>query len=278
MGDELLRLPLTPLGRTGLTVSRLCLGTGTTTFDSESAQSKLAVERFGRVLLHAHAQGITFWDTSDNYGTHAHVAWALRQLPRASVQITSKTYAVTAEEARHSVQQSLRELGTDYIDILLMHEPDSPEELAERAGALAGLQACKAEGLVRAVGLSTHAILTLETAAGRPDLDVLLTNYNLAEVHMDAGLPDYTRALEKAHAAGQGVIVMKTLGEGKLAHRRHEAIPYNLTRPFIDAVVVGMMDEAQVDDTLAIARPHLARPVNGEASPSTTETPPGPQP
>jgi aryl-alcohol dehydrogenase-like predicted oxidoreductase len=155
------------LGRTGITVSRLCLGTGTTTVNSESAQSLLAVERFGQVLLHAHARGITFWDTSDNYGTHAHVAWALRQLPREAVQLTSKTYAVTADEARRSVEQSLAELGTSYLDVLLMHEPDSPEELAERAGALAGLHACKREGLVRAVGLSTHAILTLEEAAGR---------------------------------------------------------------------------------------------------------------
>ncbi|MEB3223465.1 MAG: aldo/keto reductase, partial [Candidatus Sericytochromatia bacterium] len=104
------------LGRTGITVSRLCLGTGTTTVNSESAQSLLAVERFGQVLLHAHAHGITFWDTSDNYGTHAHVAWALRQLPREAVQLTSKTYAVTADEARRSVEQSLAELGTSYLD------------------------------------------------------------------------------------------------------------------------------------------------------------------
>lgn len=246
-----------PLGRSGVLVSRLCLGTGTTTFDSESAQSKLEVERFGKVLLHAHARGVTFWDTSDNYGTHPHVAWALGQLPRGSVQITSKTYAETADDARRSLEQSLRELGTDYLDVMLLHEPDSPEEYEGRRGAITALRQAKEEGLIRAFGLSTHAILTLERVAGDPDIDVILTNFNFAEVHMDAGLPDYTKALEAAHAAGQGVIAMKTLGEGKLAHRRHEAIPYNLTRPFIDAVVVGMMDEAQVDDTLAIAAPHL---------------------
>ena len=247
-----------PLGRTGVSVSRLCLGTGTTTHDCESAQSKRSPEAFGGVLLHAHARGITFWDTSDNYGTHAHVAWALRQLPREAVQITSKTYAETGDDARRSLERSLAELGTSYLDVILLHEPDSPEELDARQGALAALRAAKDEGLVRAVGLSTHAILTLERVAGDPSIDVILTNFNLAEVHMDAGLADYTRALEAAHAAGQGVVVMKTLGEGKLAHRRHEAIPYNLTRPFIDAVVVGMMDEAEVDDTLAIATPHLA--------------------
>lgn len=245
------------LGRSGVEVSRLCIGTGTTTYDCESAQSKLAVERYGVVLLHAHARGITFWDTSDNYGTHAHAAWALRQLPRQAVQLTSKTYAETAVDARRSLEQSLRELGTDYIDVFLLHEPDSPDEYAARRGARDALRRAKQEGLIRAFGLSTHAILTLEHVAGDPEIDVILTNFNFAEVHMDAGLRDYTRALETAHAAGQGVITMKTLGEGKLVDRRHEAIPYNLTRPFVHAVVVGMMDEAQIDDTLAIAAPHL---------------------
>lgn len=253
-------MSLVPLGRTGLLVSRLCIGTGTTTFDSESAQSKLPVAHFGGVLLHAHRRGITFWDTSDNYGTHAHVAWALAQLPRDQVQITSKTYAETAADARASLMNTLRELGTDHIDLLLLHEPDSPEELEARLGALHELRKAKEEGLVRAVGLSTHAILTLERVAGDPAIDVILTNFNLAEVHMDAGLHDYTKALEAAHAAGQGVLTMKTLGEGKLAHRRHEAIPYSLTRPFIDSVVVGMLSIEEIDDTLAIATPHLARP------------------
>ncbi len=252
------------LGRSGVQVSRLCIGTGTTTFDCESAQSKLAVERYGAVLLHAHARGITFWDTSDNYGTHAHAAWALRQLPRAAVQLTSKTYAESADDARRSLEQSLTELGTDYIDVYLLHEPDSPDELAARRGAREALRRAKQEGLIRAFGLSTHAILTLEHVAGDPDIDVLLTNFNFAEVHMDAGLHDYTKALTAAHAAGQGVITMKTLGEGKLADRRHEAIPYNLTRSFVHAVVVGMMDEAEIDDTLAIAAPHLTpEPIHG---------------
>lgn len=257
-------MPLISLGRSGVQVSRLCIGTGTTTFDCESAQSKQAVERYGSVLLHAHARGITFWDTSDNYGTHAHVAWALRQVPRAAVQLTSKTYAETADDARRSLERSLGELGTDYLDVFLLHEPDSPEEYAARRGARDALLRAKEEGLIRAFGLSTHAILTLEHVAGDPEIDAILTNFNFAEVHMDAGLPDYTRALEAAHAAGQGVITMKTLGEGKLADRRHEAIPYNLTRPFIHAVVVGMMNEAEIDDTLAIAAPHLTpEPIHG---------------
>lgn len=246
------------LGRTGLTVSRLCFGTGTTTFDCESAQSKLPTDALGSLLVQAHGQGVTFWDTSDNYNTHAHLAWALERLPRASVTITSKTFAETAEEARESLRAILAELGTPYIDILLLHEPDSPEELQARRPALLALQEAKAEGLVRAVGLSTHAILTLEAAAGLPDVDVILTNFNFAEDHMDAGIEHYRKAMQHAHDAGQGVVVMKTLGEGRLAHRKREAIAYNLAQPFIHSVVIGMMNDIELNENLAIARDCLA--------------------
>lgn len=249
------------LGQTGLTVSRLCFGTGTSTIGTESAQSRLAVPEFGASLLHAYHQGVTFWDTADNYYTHAHVAWAIGQIGRReAVTLTSKTYAKTAYEARASLEKTLTELETDYLDILLLHEIDSPEELQEHREAFEELHRAKAEGLVRAVGLSTHAILTLEAVAGRPDIDVILTNFNFANEHMDANIKDYRAAMTAAHAAGQGVVAMKTLAEGKLARRREEAIPYNLAQPFIHSVVVGMMDPREVDECVAIADAYLRDP------------------
>lgn len=252
------------LGRTGLTVSRLCFGTGTTTFDCESAQSKLDVSTFGRTLLRAHDLGVTFWDTSDNYNTHRHLAWALQQVPREDVVITSKTYEVSASDTRRNLERTLSELGTDYVDILLLHEPDSPEELASRWESLVALHQAKREGLVKAVGLSTHAILTLEHVAGMPEIEVILTNFNFANEHMDANIKDYRSAMQKAHAAGQGVVAMKTLGEGKLAHRRAEAIPYNLAQPFIDSVVVGMMDIRELEECVQIANGYLDAPESHE--------------
>lgn len=250
----------TPLGQTGLTVSRICFGTGTTTFDCESAQSKLPVDHFGSTLLRAHELGVRFWDTSDNYNTHRHIAWALERVPREDVVITSKTYEVTASDTRRNLERTLTELGTDYVDILLLHEPDSPEELEARWESVVALHQAKREGLVRAVGLSTHAILTLEHVAGMPEIEVILTNFNFANEHMDANIKDYRAALQKAHAAGQGVVAMKTLAEGKLAHRRAEAIPYNLAQPFIDSVVVGMMNIRELEECVQIANGYMDAP------------------
>ncbi|MDB5096477.1 MAG: aldo/keto reductase [Cyanobacteria bacterium RYN_339] len=247
----------TALGNTGITVSRLCFGTGTTKIDCESAQSKLPVDALGSLLVEAHRLGVTFWDTADNYNTYAHVAWALARLPRNEVVITSKTHAATAVGARASLDEALRELGTDYLDVMLLHEPDSPEEFEERRAALQELHKAKREGKIRSVGLSTHAILTLEHVAGLADIEVILTNFNVAEDHMDAGIEHYRAAMQQAHAAGQGVVSMKTLGEGRLAHRKQETITYSLSQPFIHSVVVGMMNAHELDENVAIAKEHL---------------------
>ncbi|MBT6149508.1 MAG: aldo/keto reductase, partial [Gemmatimonadetes bacterium] len=79
------------LGLTGLTVSRLCFGTGTQGWQGRSDQSVLGVAGLARLLRFAYDQGINFWDTADQYGTHAHVAAALEGVGRQHVTITSKT-------------------------------------------------------------------------------------------------------------------------------------------------------------------------------------------
>lgn len=241
-----------PLGNTGIVVSRLCFGTGTSGFNCQSVQSKQAREQFGQLLLEAFELGINFWDTSDDYGTYPHVRWALDHLPRERIVITTKTWASGKKEARKSLMMSLRDMGIDYVDVLLLHEVDSPEELARREAALEAMHEAKQEGLIRAVGLSTHAILTLEQVVANPQIEVLLTNYNKHNAHMDAGLSDYTRALERAHAAGQGVMVMKTLHEGRLAHDVRSCMAFNLEKPFIDCVLMGMETREHLIQNVAI--------------------------
>lgn len=242
------------LGKTGLSVSRICFGTGTTGFNCESVQSLTPPSEFGALLRRAYDLGITFWDTSDDYGTHRHLRHGMRGLERSHLVITSKTWASTARDARASLERTLKELGTDYLDIFLMHEVDSPEEFEARQGAFEAMHRAKDEGLVRAVGLSTHAILTVELVAGNPAVEVILTNYNKAELHMDAGLHDYTAALQTAHTAGQGVIAMKTLAAGKLSHDVPDALRFNLSKPFIHSVTIGMRDLRELEEIVELTK------------------------
>ncbi len=242
-----------PLGNTGLQVSRLALGTGTTGFNCQSAQSRMPVSEYAALLQRAHALGVTFWDTSDDYGTYPHVRAGLQGIDRSEIVIVTKTWALSAQDARRSVEEALTELGTDYLDVFMLHEVDSPEEFGRRMQALEELHRCKEEGLVRAVGLSTHAILTLEAVVAHPLVEVILTNFNKANLHMDANLKDYSKALMEARAAGQGTYVMKTLAEGKLAHDVEDALRFNLSKPWIDSVTVGVRFLNELEEMVAIA-------------------------
>jgi aryl-alcohol dehydrogenase-like predicted oxidoreductase len=249
------------LGRfTAVEVSRLCLGLGSSpppADDDGSAalhssarggnaiQARFEPSDVAGMLEAAFELGVTWWDTSDDYGTHAHVREALRRLPRERVQITTKTHAPTYSETLRSVRQSLAELGTDYVDVLLLHEVDSPQAFELRRSSLEALQGLKSAGKARAVGLSTHNIDVLERVAGDRSIDVILTNYNLAGVHMDASIEDYEAAMTAAARSGQGIVVMKTLGEGRLVERREECIRHNLTRPFVHGVVVGVKNSSE---------------------------------
>lgn len=235
------------LGDTGVEVSRLCFGLGSSGCGSTSKQGRLPHPEVAQFVGHAVERGVTWFDTSDDYGSEPHLRAALADLARHRVQITTKSHAVDGDALEASLRGSLARLGTDYVDVFLLHEVDSLDDLARRDAALTHLERLRSGGQVRAVGLSTHNIDVLEQVAGDRRLDVLLTNFNVAGVHMDADIADYATALRRAYAARQGVAVMKTLGEGVLAARYGEALRHNLSLDFVHGVLVGVCSRHEVD-------------------------------
>jgi len=113
------------LGGTGLEVSRLCFGTEPFAIrkgpDGMKSQGDLAPEAGGGVLRDALSMGVNFWDTSDDYGTHPHVRVGLSLVDRREVVVADKSNAATFEEGREAVDLSLASLGTDYVDLMLLH-------------------------------------------------------------------------------------------------------------------------------------------------------------
>lgn len=108
-------------GGTGLKVSRLAIGTGTHGFGGRSEQSDLGVRALSSLLRRAYDRGVTFWDTADGYGTHPHVAEALRGIPRDGVVIATKTISRSAAQVTRDVERFLQELDTDVLDVVLLH-------------------------------------------------------------------------------------------------------------------------------------------------------------
>ena len=109
------------LGKTGIHTSRLACGTGTVGMGHHSNQTALGIQGLADLLWRGYDNGLRFFDTADSYGSHPHVAEALKHVPREKVTIMSKSWAREPGQMRADLDRFRRELNTDYIDLLMMH-------------------------------------------------------------------------------------------------------------------------------------------------------------
>jgi aryl-alcohol dehydrogenase-like predicted oxidoreductase len=238
-------------GLSGLSVSPLCFGTGTTGWNGRSNQGDLGLDRLAYLLAYAHERGITFWDTADQYGTHPHVAAALRHVDRERTTITTKTVARDADGVRRDIERFLRELDTDYIDIVLLHCMTDANWPQQMRGPMDVLSQFKDEGRVLAVGVSNHDFGAFCTTAECDWVDVVLARINYAGHAMDDAPDNVAPVIEKMAQAGKGVYGMKVVGGGsELSKDPGRAIRYSMGIPGVHAVVLGMMDEDQIEENL----------------------------
>jgi aryl-alcohol dehydrogenase-like predicted oxidoreductase len=239
------------LGPRKIELSRLAMGTGTDGVGGSSNQTrKLGVQGLADLFRAAYDQGITFWDSADQYGTHPNVKLALKSLPREKVTILTKTRASTDKEMRADLDRFRRELGTDYIDILLLHcmtEGDWPER---KKGAMAVISEAQEKGIVRTHGTSCHTLEALKAAANSPWVEVDLARINPAQKHMDADPRTVLSVLRQMKASGKGVIGMKILGAGLLRDRADESLQYVLSQDCVDCFTIGSENRGEMEDLL----------------------------
>jgi aryl-alcohol dehydrogenase-like predicted oxidoreductase len=239
------------LGKTGIKVSRLAMGTGTNGFNHKSNQTReLGIEGVADLLKAAYDQGINFWDSADQYGTHPHLKEALKRIPRDKVVILTKTHAETAQEMKGDLDRFREEIGTDYIDIILLHlmmHKDWPEQYQ---GAMEELSRARESGIVRAHGVSCHSLEALETAAISEWVQIDLARINPEGVAMDAEVPVVVKVLQKMHKDGKGIIGMKILGAGHLRDRIDKCLKFVLDLDCVDAFTIGQESQDEMRDLL----------------------------
>lgn len=239
------------LGRTGLRVTRLAQGTGTSGVGGSSNQTRgLGEQGLADLLVAGVGSGVHFWDLADQYGSHPHARRALRTVRRDEVTILTKTHASTEAEMRADLDRFRREIGTDYIDILLLHNMQSPDWPTEKAGAMAVLAEAKQKGVVRAHGVSCHTLGALRAAAASDWVDVDLARLNPAGIAMDADPDTVVSVLQTMKARGKGVIGMKILGAGGLRSRIDEALAFALRQDVLDCFTIGAASRDEFKDLL----------------------------
>jgi aryl-alcohol dehydrogenase-like predicted oxidoreductase len=241
------------LGPTKIKVSRMGVGTGTYGAGRNSNQLRaLGVNGVADMLCAAYDNGIFLWDTADSYGTHDAVKVALKKVPREKVTILTKTDAWSADKTKADIDRFLKELGTDYIDILLLHTRMSPTWDQDDKGSMDVMTEAKQKKILRSVGISCHSVGTMQVASKHPWLDVCMLRLNHAGERMDDTPEVVLPIVKQAKANGKGTIGIKVLGEGSLIDEQHnEALRYALAKNALCCFSIGCESLKEVEDNIA---------------------------
>jgi len=246
------------LGKTGIKVSRVCIGTGMRGGNRESNQTRMGKEKFETLLRGAYERGVEVYDLADLYGTHPYVFPALKGIPRKDYFVISKIWfrpgGIPDKERPDAdvvINRFLKEMNTDYIDLVLLHCVTSakwPQELEKQMEIMARF---KQKGIIRAHGVSCHSIEALEAAANSPWVDSVHTRINPYGMSMDGPNDKVVPVLQKLHAAGKAVVGMKIIGEGRLRNddeKKDESVRYVMNLGCVDILNVGFEKLEEVDD------------------------------
>ena len=205
-------IPRRPLGKTGVDVTLLDIGTG-------------RGKGIDRLLRYAFAQGIRAFDTSETYGSEGDFKKWFEALPevRKQVFIVSKDAPKTPADLPAMVDNRLKALGTDYIDLLFIHSFGDHHSLADAVAMLKSrelaqtVETIKKSGKVKLIGISTHhkdRAALLQAAAEGGSVDAIMVQYN---PWLDKESP-LNKALDACWNKGIGLISMKQFAGQFLAN------------------------------------------------------------
>jgi aryl-alcohol dehydrogenase-like predicted oxidoreductase len=245
------------LGRSGLVISPIGLGTTklgrNTDVKYPESFALPSDEQIAALLASAAKLGVNLIDTAPAYGESERRLGGLIERHRDQIVLCTKcgeqyadgrsSYDFSAPAISASVEQSLRRLRTDHIDVLLLHSNGNDVEILTQTGALEALSRLKQAGKIRAAGISAKTESGIREAART--LDVVMAPFSQKE-------PALATALAVAHDDGLGVLAIKGLFSGHLEARA--AVDYVLRQEFIDALIVGTINPSHLADAVAVAQ------------------------
>ena len=258
--ERVIRGSITPtsrvaLGKSGLQVSMVGLGTGSIGWGHRSNQTQLGQDEFTRLMRHAFDRGINFFDLADSYGSHPFFSEAMRGVPRHAYVIQTKTDNRDPQGAREDIDRFLRELRTDYIDSLIIHCVTVADWTERYRGVMDVFAEAKRQGKIRSHGVTCHNFGALQAAAASDWVQINQVRWNPRRAHMDADVETARALFKQMRAKGQGMIGMKVVGQGDLLDGARRLSPaecfrFQIESGVVDAFVVGVEATSHVDELL----------------------------
>ncbi|MGE5569228.1 MAG: aldo/keto reductase [Rhodospirillales bacterium] len=227
------------LGKTGLKVTTVGFGCMITSDPT--------------VITRAADMGINYFDTARVYqnGNNERMVGAALGSRRKNVVLSTKVGAKDKAGALKDLETSLKELGTDHVDIWYLHGKDSPDAITD--DLLEAQEIARRDGKIRFPGVSTHRVAAIADAVIKTGkLQVVLATYNFT---MDA---EAANAIDRLHKAGIGVVAMKVMAGGLRGREprpelRREgamtaALRWVLKNPSVATTIPSMTDIEQLED------------------------------
>jgi len=247
------------LGNTGIRLSRLGFGTGS---NSGQVQYALGQKEFNNLIHYAYDQGITYFDCAQSYRTFEWLGGAIKGLPREKLFIQSKVMG-NPEKIMEVIDKHRKTFDVDYVDSLLVHCMVKGTWTDEWKRMMDAFDEAKDKKWIRAKGVSCHSLPALRAAAASKWPEVHLVRVNPQCKHIDGpgetwndsgkDMAPVLAEMKTMRDKGRGIIGMKLVGDGEFvdAEDREKAARYAMSRPELDAVVIGFKSRAEIDEAIS---------------------------
>jgi predicted aldo/keto reductase-like oxidoreductase len=246
-------LPTTMLGKTGVRIPLMIMGLG-------SRFMAVSEEKGHEILEAALSNGFYYWDTAANYKNDTQFSEERigKILPsiRSKIFLSSKVGDRKADDAKRTIETSLKRLNTDYIDLYQIHSVTTEDEVKQFGaadGVLPVLQKYKEQGLIRHIGFTGHTSASaMKLAAEMYDFDTMLIAMN----HQQKGEKFEENPVQFAASKGMGVLAMKAIRprETVTSLNPDDLIRYALSLKGVTAAVVGIDKKELITENAQIVK------------------------
>ena len=229
-----------------------------------------------KLVRYAYDRGIRYYDTAGNYAESQWIIGEALRDVRDNVFLATKVETTAPSQVRSAVEKSLKELDTDYLDLIQIHgTPDIEQMSVSQAMKIhAELDKLRDERIIRHIGFSAHSyfdkVLVLISSGG---FDQCMLSYGYIsrgydQLHSDKTIKLRNECVSKAHELGMGIVAMKVIGAGVLGalseyivpgfeKKRLRQLPAAAIRYVLDdnricMLAIGMRFKKEIDDNIRI--------------------------